>query len=65
MTFKSEFSEPMKKLNKSNFNSTGIKRNFNSGPLLANKKNKIMLFFKNTERKTMLKSDNLIFRSKS
>ena len=65
MIFKSEFSEPMKKSNKSNLNLTGIKRNFNSGPLLANKKNKITLSFKNTERKMMLKSDNLIFRSKS
>ena len=55
MIFKSEFSEPMRKFNKLNCNSTGIKSNFNNGQLQENKNNRIMLPYKNIIKKMMLK----------
>lgn len=64
-TSKLESSEPTKKSNKSNYNLTGINKNFNNGPSLGNKKNKIMSFYKNIVNRMMLKSDNLIFKLKS
>lgn len=65
MIFKLEFLEPIKKLNKSNQNSIGTNKNQNSGLSLVNKKKKIMSFYKNTENRTMLKLDNLIYKSKN
>lgn len=55
MTFKFEFLELMKKLNKLNWSSIGIRKNYNNGQLQENKNKRTMLFCKSIEKKMTLK----------
>lgn len=65
MIFKSEFSEPMRKLNKLSLNLTGTKKNWSNGQLLESKSKKTMWFYKSTENKMMPKSESWISKSKN
>ena len=55
----------MRRWNKSNWNSIGIRKNWNSGPSLASRKKKTMPRFRSTEKKMTPKLENSTCKSRS